>query len=45
MPTKEDLKEWTLMFYMASDNPLVVNMVSQLKDSKSRRHARDISRA
>ncbi len=28
-------KEWTLMFYMASDNPLVVSIVSQLKALKA----------
>ena len=34
MQTKET-KEWTLMFYMASDNPLVVSIVSQLKALKA----------
>lgn len=35
MQAKTETKEWTLMFYMASDNPLVVNMVSQLKALKA----------
>jgi len=30
-----ETKEWTLMFYMASDNPLVVSVVSQLKALKA----------
>jgi cysteine peptidase C11 family protein len=30
-----DLKEWTLMFYMASDNPLATSIVSQLKALKN----------
>jgi hypothetical protein len=28
-------KKWTLMFYMASDNPLVISVVSQLKALKA----------
>ena len=28
-------KEWTLMFYMASDNPLAISIVSQLKALKA----------
>jgi len=43
MPTKEDNKEWTLMFYMASDNPLVVNMVSQLKALKAAGFHHDVN--
>ncbi len=27
-------KEWTLMFYFASDNPLAAGIVSQLKSIK-----------
>lgn len=29
-----ETKEWTLMFYMASDNPLAISIVSQLKALK-----------
>ena len=29
-----DIKEWTLMFYFASDNPLAASIVSQLKSIK-----------
>ena len=36
-------KEWTLMFYMASDNPLVVNMVSQLKALKAAGFHHDVN--
>lgn len=43
MPTKEDIREWTLMFYMASDNPLVVNMVSQLKALKAAGFHHDVN--
>jgi hypothetical protein len=32
MPTK---KEWTLMFYLASDNPLAPGVISQLKSIKA----------
>jgi hypothetical protein len=35
MQNNEEPKEWTLMFYMASDNPLVVSIVSQLKALKA----------
>jgi Clostripain family len=31
----QDTKEWTLMFYLASDNPLAPGVVSQLKAIKS----------
>ena len=31
----EPLREWTLMFYFASDNPLAPNIVSQLKAIKN----------
>ena len=30
-----ETKEWTLMFYMASDNPLAISVVSQLKALKA----------
>ena len=30
-----DTKEWTLMFYFASDNPLAISIVSQLKAIKA----------
>ena len=30
-----DIKEWTLMFYFASDNPLAISIVSQLKALKA----------
>ena len=30
-----DTKEWTLMFYFASDNPLAPGIVSQLKSIKN----------
>ena len=30
-----ETKEWTLMFYMASDNPLAISIVSQLKALKA----------
>src|SRR5438128_11239668 len=33
--TDKEPKEWTLMFYMSSDNPLAPNVVSQLKAIKS----------
>ena len=33
--TDRNPKEWTLMFYFASDNPLAPNVVSQLKALKS----------
>ena len=35
MAENPDPKEWTLMFYFASDNPLAPNVVSQLKALKS----------
>ncbi len=34
MTSKEKVKEWTLMFYFASDNPLASSIVSQLKAVK-----------
>ena len=30
-----EIKEWTLMFYFASDNPLAISVVSQLKAIKA----------
>jgi len=33
--TTPEPKKWTLMFYMASDNPLVISIVSQLKAIKA----------
>ncbi len=30
-----ETKEWTLMFYLASDNPLAPSIVSQLKALKN----------
>src|SRR5215510_12091853 len=30
-----EVKEWTLMFYFASDNPLAISIVSQLKALKA----------
>ncbi|MEN3334686.1 MAG: hypothetical protein V7641_4051 [Blastocatellia bacterium] len=35
MAEKKDVKEWTLMFYFASDNPLAPEVVSQLKALKN----------
>ena len=32
---KDKTKEWTLMFYFASDNPLAPSIVSQLKALKN----------
>jgi hypothetical protein len=32
--TERETKEWTLMFYFASDNPLAPSIVSQLKSIK-----------
>ena len=43
MQNKAETKEWTLMFYMASDNPLVVNMVSQLKALKAAGFHHDVN--
>src|SRR5829696_8825732 len=34
-PQMRETKEWTLMFYFASDNPLAISIVSQLKAIKS----------
>lgn len=36
-------KEWTLMFYMASDNPLVISIVSQLKALKTAGYHPDVN--
>jgi hypothetical protein len=36
-------KEWTLMFYMASDNPLVISIVSQLKALKAAGYHPDVN--
>jgi Clostripain family len=36
-------KEWTLMFYMASDNPLVISIVSQLKALKAAGFHHDVN--
>lgn len=35
MPATRKLKEWTVMFYLASDNPLAPGVVSHLKAMKS----------
>lgn len=35
MPEERGIKEWTLMFYFASDNPLAPGIVSQLKTVKN----------
>lgn len=43
METKEDPKEWTLMFYMASDNPLAISIVSQLKALKAAGFHHDVN--
>src|SRR5215213_2334791 len=34
-PQMRETKEWTLMFYFASDNPLAISIVSQLKAIKA----------
>ena len=36
-------KEWTLMFYMASDNPLAISIVSQLKALKAAGYQKDVN--
>lgn len=36
-------KKWTLMFYMASDNPLVISIVSQLKALKAAGYHPDVN--
>src|SRR5919106_821437 len=36
-------KEWTLMFYMASDNPLAISIVSQLKALKAAGYHQDVN--
>ena len=36
-------KQWTLMFYMASDNPLVISIVSQLKALKAAGYHPDVN--
>ena len=38
-----DVKEWTLMFYFASDNPLAPNVVSQLKAIKNAGFHKDVN--
>ena len=38
-----DPKEWTLMFYMASDNPLAISIVSQLKALKAAGYHKDVN--
>ena len=38
-----DTKEWTLMFYMASDNPLAISIVSQLKALKAAGFHHDVN--
>jgi hypothetical protein len=35
MPARRELKEWTVMFYLASDNPLAPGVISHLKAMKS----------
>ena len=35
MPARRELKEWTVMFYLATDNPLAPGVVSHLKAMKS----------
>lgn len=37
------IKEWTLMFYMASDNPLAISIVSQLKALKAAGYHKDVN--
>src|SRR5688500_7679334 len=36
-------KEWTLMFFMASDNPLAISIVSQLKALKAAGYHKDVN--
>lgn len=36
-------KEWTLMFYMASDNPLAISIISQLKALKAAGYHDDVN--
>src|SRR5688500_8751367 len=36
-------KEWTLMFFMASDNPLAISIVSQLKALKAAGYHHDVN--
>ena len=38
-----ETKEWTLMFYMASDNPLAISIVSQLKALKAAGYHHDVN--
>ena len=38
-----ETKEWTLMFYFASDNPLVISIVSQLKALKAAGFHQDVN--
>jgi hypothetical protein len=35
MSARRELKEWTVMFYLASDNPLAPGVISHLKAMKS----------
>ena len=39
----DNVKEWTLMFYFASDNPLAPNVVSQLKAIKNAGFHKDVN--
>ena len=41
--TPDNKKKWTLMFYMASDNPLVISVVSQLKALKAAGYHPDVN--
>ena len=38
-----ETKEWTLMFYMASDNPLAITIISQLKALKAAGYHPDVN--
>jgi hypothetical protein len=42
-PDHQEPKEWTLMFYFASDNPLAPNVVSQLKAIKNAGFHNDVN--
>jgi hypothetical protein len=35
MPARRELKEWTVMFYLATDNPLAPGVISHLKAMKN----------
>src|SRR5437660_8159363 len=41
--TDEERKEWTVMFYFASDNPLAPGIVSQLKALKQAGFHREVN--